>query len=764
MPPPPHPTPPFRLLSSGPPFASWCPAPASGCVPCPPPPPPPPPPGVCPSRLVVPCSAFTLVASVPCGCFALLGRLLALPFAPPPPPTPPGRVSWVLAPAARFPLSSFFCLVFSVPLALAPVWLGFFFPSRLALVPPPSGCSWWSAVPRVLFCGAAVGCGLLCAARGVLLRRAVLLCGCLAVWCARLLCRWPSPVGVDHALSVGVAPCSASPCCFVWCSVVCGAVVRSRVLWCFPCCSVVSWLFSLCLLGFAHLRVCATWCCPPPPPPLGLCVVPSAGLCCRGVLACSALCGAVLLLAVLCFSGCGVPCRVVPCPVVLRGWRGAALRFLVRLPPAACSAVLGGAVLCCRALRRSLGCCVLVLCAVLSRCVLFRVALCRLVSVGVVRLAACCASLLFAAVCCAAPLGVVSGCAVLCCPRCGLLFRFRRAALCCAVPPCAVLGRVASCCAVWCCAVLSCVAPFARVLRPGALCCAVPLCAVVGCFVPSGVRWRCAVSCVLCFAVVRCCVLCCAFGRGVWLRCAVLSSLWLAVSFSSCCPVLCCASWCCVGPCRVVLCCVVLCCVVVRCAVRWGAASWCSVLCCPAVCCRKLLCAVWCPLALRGWLCAVLRCCSLLCAVLRLWAWCLVALCCAVLVVACCFVLVALPCAVLCLLVLCGAVSRRVVLLWRCAPRCGGGTVLRCLAVCSAASRCGVPSGAVRCLQFCVLCCVLCCAAVFCAVPGGAVSWYAVLCCSCRVLLLGWGLCSCVVCCVSWCCGAPRCILLFSAV
>ena len=444
-----------------------------------------------------------------------------LPLCPPPPPGScfPG----VLAPAARFPLSPCFCLVFSVSLALALVWLGFFFPPRLALVPPPhpppppGGCSWWSAVPRVLFGGAAVRCGLLCEARGVLLRRAVLLCGCLAVWCARLLCRWPSPVGVGHALSVGVARCSALPCCFARRFVVCGAVVRCRVLRCFPCCSVVSWLFSLCLLGFAHLRVCAAWCCPPPPP----------------WFVCRAFCRFVLPRCAGLF--CPLWCRVVACCVVLFG------------------------------VRRAVSCC--------------------------------------------APRVAWCGAAV---PR--------------AAASCCVLCR-----ARWCCAVLSCVAPFAGVLRPGALCCAVPLCAVVGCFVPSGVRWRCAVGCVLCCAVVCCCVLCCAFRRGVWLRCAVLSSLWLAVSFWSRCPVLCCASWCCVGPCRIVLCCVVLCCVVVRCAVRWGAASWCSVLCCPTVCCRGLLCAVWCQLALCGWLRVVLRCCLLRCAVLRLWAWCLVALCCAVL-------------------------------------------------------------------------------------------------------------------------------------
>ena len=129
---------------------------------------------------------------------------------------------------------------------------------------------------------------------------------------------------------------------------------------------------------------------PPAPPDFVfrvLLLLPCAGWCWRAVLAFLVLCGAVLLLAVLCCSGCGVLCGVVPCLVVLRGWSGAALRFLVRLCPAACPAVLGGAVLCCRALHRSLGCCVLVLFAVLSSCVLVWVALCRLVSVGVVRLA-----------------------------------------------------------------------------------------------------------------------------------------------------------------------------------------------------------------------------------------------------------------------------------------------------------------------------------------------------------------------------------------
>ena len=553
-------------------------------------------------------------------CLAVCRRLL---WPPPPIPPPPPRVlstgCWHLllvfpcppASALFFPcLWPWTCLV------------GFLFPpsARAGAVhppPPPGNCSAWCAVPRVLCCGAAVGCGLLCAARGVLLRRAVLLCGSLAVCCAPLLRRWPSLVGV---LFVGVARCSALPCCFVGCFVVCGAVVRCRVLCCCPCCCVVSWLFSLCLLGSAHLWVCAGWCCPPPPPP-GFRVVPSAGLCCRGVLACSALCGAVLLLAALCCTGCGVPCRVVPCPVVPRGWRGAALRFLVRLRPAACSAacVLGGAVLCCRALRRSLGCCVLVLCALLSRCVLLWVALCCLVSVGVVRLAACCAALLFAAVCCAAPLGVVSGCAVLCCPRCGLLFRFGRATLCCAVPPGAVSGRVASCCAVWCSAAVH------RAVGV-ALCCVVSRSAVPlpYCGVPSGAV-RCLGCCVLCCALC-CAAVFCAVPGGEVSWCAVLCCSRLAVWSGSVflCGVLCLlvlwcsglrlvvscgvvlsrtvlSAWCCAVFVRAVWCCCVLCPALGCCASLWGAVPFGAVLCCVAPCCAR--CAV----------CVVPLCCGVCC-------------------------------------------------------------------------------------------------------------------------------------------------------
>ena len=111
---------------------------------------------------------------------------------------------------------------------------------------------------------------------------------------------------------------------------------------------------GLCFAGVVALPlafVCSSsafsWLCaagPFAPPPV-LCfrvlpLFPCAGWCWRAVLACSVLCIPVLLLAELCCSECGVPCRLVPCLLVLRRWCGAALRSLVRLRPAACPAVL----------------------------------------------------------------------------------------------------------------------------------------------------------------------------------------------------------------------------------------------------------------------------------------------------------------------------------------------------------------------------------------------------------------------------------------
>ena len=234
-------------------------------------------------------------------------------------------------------------LFFPVPLALAPVWLGFFFPPRPAAFLRSVRCVLVSCPPpprRLLLvvCGAprlVVRCrgwvwAVLCGARCF----AVPCCAGVRVPCCVVCCSI-----VLLVLSLAV-PRGRWPGCFCRCrTVLCCALLFCAVfhrVWCrrplscavvlssLLCGVVVVALFSLCLLGFAHLLVCAAWCCPPPP---GLCVVPSAGLCCRAVLASSVLCVAVFLLAVLCCSGCGVPCGVVPCHVVLRGCCGAALGF-----------------------------------------------------------------------------------------------------------------------------------------------------------------------------------------------------------------------------------------------------------------------------------------------------------------------------------------------------------------------------------------------------------------------------------------------------
>ena len=379
-----------------------------------------------------------------------------------------------------------------------------------------------------------------------------------------------------------------------------------------------------------------------PPPVLCsgvLLVLPCAGWCWRAVLACCVLCGPVLLLAVLCCPGCGVPCRVVPCLVVLRGGCGAALRFLVRLRAAACFAVLGGAVRSCRALHRSLGCCVLVLSAVLTRCKLLWVALCRLCCAFGRRVWFRCAglsSLWFA-------VSTWSLCCALCC-----------ASWCCAGPCRVVLCCVVQCCCALCCgvgAVLGCLG-----VCGAASCCGVPSGAVqcLGCFV---------LCCVLCR-----CVLCCALGCGVLLPCDVLFVLCLAVLLESvflcvvlCLLLLCCAAlrrvgtcgavllrtvplaWCCAGfsPafwCGCVLCPALECCAVLWNAVPFGFAVCCVALCCVrcAVCVLPLCCGVccffcycllrcWRPVAsrcVRGYLCAFSKtenlfpantCCALWC-------------------------------------------------------------------------------------------------------------------------------------------------------
>ena len=378
---------------------------------------------------------------------------------------------------------------------------------------------------------------------------------------------------------------------------------------------------AACLPLFSSAFSCAAG--PFAPPPLGFCVSGSS-CCCLVPTGVGALCWLVLCFAVLCccLLCCVVrgavrralPCRVLLCfadGVVLRCVSSCGFALLRALPCAValCCVVVHcgvrwGAASCCSVLCCPAVCCCGVLCAVwcpLALCCWLCAVLCCAVLCG--------AALLFAAVCCAAPLGVVSGCAALCRPRCGLLFRPGRGAVCCAVPPGAVLGRVASCCAVWCRAVMHCAVGL--VLR----------CVVSRCVVPWRAFGCCAeprVLCALLLAVLCCCVLCCALGCGVLVRCAVLFVLSLAVLSGSvflcvvlCLSVFCCAAlrrvvscgavllrtvllaWCCAGSSRACWCCCVLCSALGCCAVLSGAVPFGVALCCAALCCVRCAVCVW---------------------------------------------------------------------------------------------------------------------------------------------------------------------------
>ena len=433
--------------------------------------PPPPPPGVCVSRPVASCCAFTLFASVPCGCSALLGRLSAPPVAPPP---PPGFVfRGCCRPAARLPLFSLCLPVASRCLAVCPPPIP---PICVSWVSSP--CRSFSCVLLLLpCCFRAFGLGTCLA--GFLFPPSAR--GLSCVWCVARWCRAPPPA---------VAPCGArcpASCCVVprwpW-AVLCGAQCFAapccavvRVPCCVVCCSVVLLASSLTFSCWRWpRRFC--WCRTVLRCAALFCVV-FRRVCCRRALSC-----AVVFSLLLCILSLLSPCSLSAFPVLRT--RGFAPPGVAPLPRFVCPAFCRFVLPCCAALFCALCCCV---------------AACCIVLLGVRRAVSCCA-----VSCCALRV-------VWCCTA------FPRAAA-----PCYVL-----CSARWRCAVLSCVAPFAGVLRLGTLCCAVLLCAVCGFLLPSGVRWRCAVGCMLCCAVVCCCVLCCAFGCGVWLRCAVLSSLWLAV-------------------------------------------------------------------------------------------------------------------------------------------------------------------------------------------------------------------------------------------
>ena len=231
-------------------------------------------------------------------------------------------------------------------LCLGTVRLGFLFSPRVAgfcvvcalctgAVPPRAlgGSSWWFAVSRVLLCGATVWCGVFDMGRGVFLCCAVLVC------CR--ICRWPSPVGVGCAVSVGVVQCPAVPCCFVRCFLLFGAVGLCCVL----CCFLLGCVLSLCaLLSGCLVRCAVLWCvrpvrlsCSAPPPPCCCPCFPACCCClvsCPGPLLCPVLaCGAVLFCCAGCralfcclrrFLLCGAPVPrlrwLVPCDVACCSW------------------------------------------------------------------------------------------------------------------------------------------------------------------------------------------------------------------------------------------------------------------------------------------------------------------------------------------------------------------------------------------------------------------------------------------------------------
>ena len=471
---PPHPTPTFRSMSSAPPLCFF--VSRAGRRLCPPPR------GDCVSRPVASRSAFTLVASVPCGCSAPLGRLTASPVGPPQPPglcfadvvalpllflffssaCPWFRAAWPFVPPPMDPVwvcwVSSPCRSFSCPLLLRPFFVrafgrgsclvGFLFPplarglscalcvARWAVPPPPA------VAPGGVRCPASC-CGLFCAARSVLLRRAVLLRGRPAVWfgvllCCRL-CRWLSSVGVGRAASVGGARCSAAPCCFVR---ILSCVVPSCVVMCCGDFSVAVWCRGCGLVLPLPSRFCALaglrrLVMPRPPPPVCVSCLLSV---CVAVLCWLVLCFVVLCCCLLRCVVRGAACRVVLC------------RFLL------CFA--GGVVLRCVS---SCGCALL-------------------------RASPCPVALCSVVVHCAVRLGALSWCSVLCCPAvccCGLLCAvWCPSALCgwlCAVPCCclllcAVLRLWAWCLVALCCDVLTVTCCFVLVVLLCAVLCLLVLC------------------------------------------------------------------------------------------------------------------------------------------------------------------------------------------------------------------------------------------------------------------------------------------------
>ena len=172
-----HLRPPLRLLFLPPPFALWCPVRAGGCAP-----PPPLPgglrfaPGVV-LRRVFPCCVRALW--LPCAAVPFVGASCC-------PPPPPGLCfAGVVALPPVFLCPAAAALYFPVPLALAPDWLGFFSPPRLAAVrrcvrcmlvpcPPPPA----AVAPGGMRCSASC-CAVPRWGVGCFLRRAVFCCAML---------------------------------------------------------------------------------------------------------------------------------------------------------------------------------------------------------------------------------------------------------------------------------------------------------------------------------------------------------------------------------------------------------------------------------------------------------------------------------------------------------------------------------------------------------------------------------------------------------
>ena len=653
---------------------------------CPPPPPPPPPGGLrfaaggvllriypsclCAFRLL--CTAWPFLGASCCPtppplglCFAGVVALplvclcspsvfswfrAAWPFVPP--PSPRFLFPGCRRPAPRFPVSSCCCLVFSVPLALAPTWLGFFFLPRLAAFRAHCALRAGAPPPPLAVAPDGVRCPASCCVVprlgvGCFVRRSVFCCAvsccCASAWlCGVLFCcvfgfvvgRLPLALAAPfllmshgaplrRAVSSGVSSCVV-PSCVVVC---CGAFFVA--VWC----QGRGLFFTPCLLGSAHLRVCAAWYCPP------LVCVSCLLPVCVALLCWLVLCSVVLCCCLVCCVVRGAACRVVLCRVLLCFAGGMVPRCVSSWGCAVLHALPCSVVLCCVVVHCAVCCsaaswCSVLCCPAVCCCGLLCAIWCPFALCGWLCAVLCCCLLLCAVLRLWAWCLVALCCAVLVVACCFVLVALLCAVLCLLVLCWAVLRRVVLCGAGLLCTVLSDGAVLHCLAVCGAAsCCAVPSAAVrcLGC---------CVLCCVLCCAVLCCCVLCCALGCGVLVRCAVLFVLCLAVWSGSVfpCVVLCLLVLCCAALRRDFTCGAVLLCTVIFawCCAVFARAFWCCCVLCPALGCRAVL---WGAVLFRAALCCVALCC-VRCAVRVL------PLCCGV----CCFLLLSVvllaPCGV----------------------------------------------------------------------------------------------------------------------